>query len=135
MRSIGRMGRGVKGISLRKGDKVIGMNCVERNSSLSYMTVTKIGFCKRTLLKACRAQSRGGKGLIAHKVTEKTGDLASARVVEEDHQLLVMSTQGQSIRFACREISVIGRASQGVRLMRLKPGEKVQGLSLLNEVD
>ncbi len=135
VRSIGRMGRGVRGIRLRKGDKVIGMNCVARDSSDSYMTVTKSGYGKRTLLKECRAQSRGGKGITAHKITEKTGDLASARVVQENHQLLVMSNQGQSIRFACREISVIGRASQGVRLMRLKPGEKVQSLSLLNEVD
>ena len=135
VRSIGRVGRGVRGIKLRAGDKVIGMNCVARDSTLSYMTVTELGFGKKTLLQACRAQSRGGKGITAHKITEKTGEIASARVVKEEHQLLVMSNQGQSIRFACREISVVGRASQGVRLMRLKTGEKVQSFSLLNEVD
>lgn len=133
VRSIGRTARGVRGLSLRKGDAVISMDNVDENSEGSYMTVTEEGYGKRTYLKECRAQKRGGMGITAHKVTEKTGEVVCAHLVDNLHQLLVMTNQGQSIRFSCKEISIIGRSAQGVRLMRLKPGEKVSSASLLNE--
>ena len=135
VRPIGRTARGVRGISLRKGDAVISMDNVGKDSEGSYMTVTDMGYGKRTWLKECRSQKRGGMGITAHKVTERTGPIVCAHLVEDSHQLLVMTNQGQSIRFSCREISVIGRSAQGVRLMKLKPGEKVRSASLLNEED
>jgi DNA gyrase subunit A len=133
VRSIGRTARGVRGISLRKGDAVISMDNVDKNSETSYLTVTEEGYGKRTPLKECRSQNRGGMGITAHKVTDKTGEVVCSHLVEGFHQLLVMTNQGQSIRFSCQEISVIGRSAQGVRLMKLKTGEKVRSASLLNE--
>ncbi|MDE0119459.1 MAG: DNA gyrase subunit A [Bdellovibrionales bacterium] len=135
VRSIGRTARGVRGISLRKGDAVISMDKVSRDTTISYMTMTEMGYGKRTSLKECRSQKRGGMGIMAHKVTERTGEVVCAHLVEDFHQILVMTNQGQSIRFSCKEISTIGRSAQGVRLMKLKKGEKVRTASLLNEVD
>ena len=135
VRPIGRKAKGVKGLSLRKEDAVISMENVSRESKLSYFTITNGAYGKRTLLSECRAQRRGGKGLTAHKVTDKTGEVVCAHIVQETHQILVMTNQGQSIRFACREVSVIGRAGQGVRLMRLKSGERIRSASLLNEAE
>ncbi len=132
VRPIGRKARGVRGLSLRKGDEVISMDNVSKDTKASYMTVTEKGYGKRTLLKECRAQRRGGKGITAHKVTERTGDVVCSHLVEDFHQLLIMTNQGQSIRFSCREISVIGRSAQGVRLMKLKTGEQIRSASLLN---
>ena len=135
VRPIGRKAKGVKGVTLRKGDSVISMENVSRDSKLVYFTITGGAYGKRTRLSECRSQRRGGKGLTAHKVTDKTGEVVCAHVVQENHQVLVMTNQGQSIRFACREVSIIGRAGQGVRLMRLKSGERIRSASLLNEVD
>ena len=133
VRPIGRTARGVRGISLRKGDSVISMDNIARDSSASYMTVTEKAYGKRTWLKECRTQKRGGMGLTAHKVTDRTGQVVASHVVKDSHQLLVITNQGQSIRFSCQEISVIGRSAQGVRLMKLKTGEKLISASLLNE--
>ncbi len=135
VRPIGRKAKGVKGVTLRKEDAVISMENVSKDSKLSYFTITRGAYGKRTLLSECRSQRRGGKGLTAHKVTDKTGEVVCAHVVQDNHQVLVMTNQGQSIRFACQEVSIIGRAGQGVRLMRLKSGEWIRSASLLNEVD
>jgi len=135
VRSIGRKARGVKGVSLRKEDRVISMENVKKDSKLFYLTITSNAYGKRTLVSECRVQRRGGMGVTAHKVTKKTGDVVCAHTVQENHQILVMTNQGQSIRFACKEISVIGRAGQGVRLMKLKPGERIKSASLLNETE
>ena len=133
VRPIGRTARGVRGISLRKGDAVISMDNVAKDLDSSYTTITEMGYGKRTSIKECRAQRRGGMGVTAHKVTERTGEVVCAHLVNDSHQLLVMTNQGQSIRFSCKEISVIGRAGQGVRLIKLKPGEQVRSASLLME--
>ena len=133
VRPLGRTARGVRGITLRKEDEVISMDKVERDSKISYMTVTEKGYGKRTFLKECRSQRRGGMGITAHKVMEKTGDVVCSHLVEDFHHLLVMTNQGQSIRFSCKEISIIGRLAQGVRLIKLKPGEQVRSASLLNQ--
>ncbi len=133
VRPIGRTARGVRGITLRQGDEVISMDKVERDSKISYMTVTEKGYGKRTFLKECRSQRRGGMGITAHKVMEKTGDVVCSHLVEDFHHLLVMTNQGQSIRFSCKEISIIGRLAQGVRLIKLKSGEQVRSASLLNQ--
>ena len=133
VRPIGRTARGVRGISLRKGDAVISMDNVAKDLDSSYTTITEMGYGKRTSIKECRVQRRGGMGVTAHKVTERTGEVVCAHLVNDSHQLLVMTNQGQSIRFSCKEISVIGRVGQGVRLIKLKPGEQVRSASLLME--
>jgi len=133
VRNIGRTARGVKGISLRKEDAVISMHNIDKNIKATYMTVTKMGYGKRTWLRECRVQNRGGKGIIAHKVTNRTGEVIDARLVQDNHQILVITNQAQSIRFSCKGVSVIGRLGQGVRLMKLKEGEQVRSVSLLNE--
>lgn len=135
VRPIGRTAKGVRGITLRKGDAVISMDNVAKDLDISYMTVTEMGYGKRTSIKECRIQRRGGMGITAHKVTERTGEVVCVHLVEDSHQLLVMTNQGQSIRFSCKEISVIGRAAQGVRLIKLKSGEQVRSASLLKEED
>ena len=135
IRSVGRTAQGVKGISLRKEDAVISMDHIEKDTEMNYMTVTEKGYGKRTPLKECRLQNRGGKGIVAHKVTERTGLVAAAHLVKETHQVLIMTNQGQSIRFFCKEIPVISRYGQGVRIIKLKPGEKVISASLLLNED
>ena len=135
VRPVGRTARGVRGISLRTGDQVISMDNLDKSSEACYVTVTERGYGKRTWLKECRSQNRGGKGITAHKVTEKTGKVVAAHLTGDSNQLLVMTNQGQAIRFSCEEISVIGRAGQGVRLMRLKEKENVRSVSLLLETE
>ncbi len=137
VRNVGRTARGVKGISLRKGDEVIGMDNIERKSKANFLTVSQKAFGKRTILTKCRSQKRGGKGLIAHKITQRTGPLVCAHIIEEEEsqQIVLMTNQGQSIRFSCKEVSLIGRFTQGVRLMKLKSGEQVSSTSLIEEKD
>ncbi len=133
VRAVGRQAKGVRGIFLKANDELISMENILSNSEEYCFSVTSRGFGKRTKLMEYRCQKRGGKGLIAHKVTNKTGYVVQARVVKDHHQVLVMTTQGQSIRFSASEISVVGRASQGVRLMRLKAQEQIKSVSLVNE--
>ena len=133
VRPIGRTARGVRGILLRKGDTVISMDNINKELETTYMTVTSKGYGKRTSLKECRVQKRGGMGITAHKITERTGEVVSSHLVEEFHQILIMTNQGQSIRFSCKEISIISRSAQGVRLMKLKSGERVRSASIVNE--
>ncbi len=133
VRPIGRTARGVRGILLRKGDTVISMDNINKELETTYMTVTSKGYGKRTSLKECRVQKRGGMGITAHKITERTGEVVSSHLVENFHQILIMTNQGQSIRFSCKEISIISRSAQGVRLMKLKSGERVRSASIVNE--
>ena len=135
IRAIGRKARGVRGISLRPGDEVISMENIKVTDRDVYcLTVTRKGFGKRTKLTEYTRRHRGGKGMKAHKVTEKTGDVVGACLVQKPgRQMLVLTNQGQSIRFSCDEVSVVGRSSQGVRLMKLKSGEFVSSVSMINE--
>ena len=109
------------------------MDNINKELETTYMTVTSKGYGKRTSLKECRTQKRGGMGVTAHKITDRTGEVVSSHLVEGFHQILIMTNQGQSIRFACKEISIISRSAQGVRLMKLKSGERVRSASIVNE--
>ena len=133
VRAIGRKAQGVKGISLKKGDSVVGIEAVQKNSSNYCFSVTQCGYGKKTKLTEYRRQHRGGTGIIAHKLTGKTGLVASARVVAPGHHILVITSQGQSIRFSCEEVPVVGRSTQGVRLIKLKSDETVRSTSLLSD--
>ena len=117
VRPMGRVTTGVRGISLREGDRVVGMALVTDNQDL--LAVTERGFAKRTPLTAYRTQSRGGIGIKTLQVTEKNGPLVECKAVDDRDEVLVMSYGGQMIRCKVSDIRETGRAAQGVRLMRM----------------
>ncbi len=133
VRAMGRTARGVKGITLGKDDKVIGMEVISKDSESTILIVTANGYGKRTSMTEYRRQSRGGVGIITQKTTDKVGQVVCARFVDDSQQVLIMTNQGQSIRMKCSDISVMGRNTQGVRLINLKSGEYVTDLALIDE--
>jgi DNA gyrase subunit A len=128
-RPLGRSSQGVMGIRPVEGDYVVGLALVEANHTL--LVASENGLGKRTAFVEYRQQSRGGKGIITMKVTDKTGPLVGALSVEETHELMLMTSTGQSIRIRVNEIRETGRNAQGVKLLTLKPGEKLQDISLV----
>jgi DNA gyrase subunit A len=135
VRAMGRTARGVKGVTLGKDDKVIGMEIVAKDSKETVLIVSANGYGKRTPMDEYRSQSRGGVGIITSKTTEKTGHVVSARIVHDKQNLLVSTNTGQTIRTRCSEISIIGRNTQGVKVMNLKEGEFVTSVALIDEDD
>ncbi|NCO42025.1 MAG: DNA gyrase subunit A [Armatimonadetes bacterium CG2_30_66_41] len=123
VRCMGRPAAGVRGVSLGKDDCVIGMDVVRPNAEL--LVVSERGYGKRTKLDQYRVQSRGGKGIITMRVTEKNGPVVDLRVVEADDELLVITKSGIIIRQRVANISVVGRSTQGVRLIRLSEDDAV----------
>ncbi len=133
VRSMGRAAYGVKGITLDEGDEVVSAEVVEKGATL--MTVTENGYGKRTEEAEYRTQGRGGKGIIDIKTTERNGRVVGAVQVKDDSEVMLVTNSGVLIRMKVNEISVIGRNTQGVRLITLDDEkEKVVGLSLLPEV-
>lgn len=132
VREIGRSGMGVRGIKLRENDAVVGVNVA--NDDLDLLTVTENGYGKRTKLSEYRFIKRGGSGVRNIKVTEKTGKVVGVKVVDEGDDIMLISNKGQVIRMSVKGISRIGRNTQGVRLVRLKEGDNVAGVSkVVNE--
>jgi len=123
VRSMGRTASGVKGITLSKGDKVVGMVVVRRESTL--MVVTDQGYGKRSSISDYRITGRGGKGIITIKTCDKNGHMIAIMDVLDTDDLLMITTKGQVIRQRMKEIKVIGRNTQGVRLIRLNEGDQV----------
>lgn len=131
LRPMGRNARGVKGISLRKNDHVIGASVLsERDTVLS---ITEKGYGKRTKGSEFRSQGRGGKGLIGAKVSEKTGKVVDAIPVSENEEVVITTNKGKIIRIRVKDIPVQGRGTQGVRLVSLSNGEKVSGVAKVTE--
>lgn len=135
VRAMGRSARGVKGITLGKDDVVVGMAIVEKASEETLLIVTQNGYGKRTPVSEYRRQSRGGVGIITQKTSDKSGLVVSARIVNDLHQVLLSTNKGQSIRMKCSDISIIGRNTQGVRLMNLNEGEYITSVALMDESD
>ena len=129
IREMGRPAAGVKGIRLKKGDKVIGMDIIfpQALKEKQYLlVVTEKGFGKQTDLKEYRLQGRGGSGIKTANITPKTGDLVAAKVLTgEEEDLIVISQKGQVIRTKISQIAKLSRSTQGVRLMRLEEGDKI----------
>lgn len=123
VRSTGRVSRGVKGITLRQDDMVIGMEAVRPEAFL--LTVTANGFGKRTPLSEYRLQSRGGKGIINVKTSDRNGPVVAVQVVRDEEEIMMITAEGIIIRFSAGDISTMGRSTQGVTLMRLDPGDSV----------
>lgn len=122
-RAMGRVSQGVKGMSLEEGEKVIGMELLE--AGIEILTVTERGYGKRSEESEYRKQSRGGKGILAMKLTEKTGNIVSIKPVTERDDLMIITDKGQVIRTKISGISLLGRNTQGVRLINVKPDENV----------
>ncbi len=133
-RPIGRVSQGVKGIDLDEDDHVIGMEVCIENTTL--LVVTENGFGKRTELDEYKVQNRGGKGVLTYRITDKTGKSVGMKLVSEDDDIMLISSDGTIIRMKVSEVSILGRATQGVTLMRMADGVKVVGIArMINEDD
>ena len=123
VRSIGRAGRGVRGIRLAHEDEVIGMLAAQDDKEI--LTLTKKGYGKRTKVSEYRLCNRGGKGVTNIKITAKNGPVTNVKIVDGSEDLMLISKQGIVIRVKCESVSQIGRATQGVRIMRLNEGDEL----------
>lgn len=130
-RAQGRVSQGVKGMTLEEGEEVIGMEIIDEKSEI--LTVTSRGYGKRSAAEEYRSQSRGGKGILAMKLTEKTGDIMGILPVTDKDDLMIITDKGQVIRTKISGISLLGRNTQGVRLINVKPDEKVVAVEKIAE--
>ena len=129
VRPLGRVAQGVKGITLEEGDYVVGMATSREDSTL--LVVSENSFGKRTELDEYKTQIRGGKGILTYRVTEKTGRIAGAKLVYETDEIMLISYDGTIIRMKVADISILGRATQGVTLMRTSEGNTVVSIARL----
>ena len=125
VRPIGRVGAGVRGISIEESDEVVGMICVEPDSTQDVLVLSENGYGKRTDLDEYRITNRGGKGVKTINVTEKTGKLISIQAVTDDNDLMIINRSGLTIRTAVSQIRLAGRATQGVRIINLRDGDAI----------
>ena len=131
VRPIGRVAQGVIGIRLDKDDQVIGMESIISGAKATLLAITENGFGKRTELDEYRVQTRGGKGVITYKVTPKTGTIVGIRITGEEEDVMLITDKGTIIRLAVKEVSVLGRSTQGVTLMRTNDGAKVVSIETI----
>ena len=127
VRPLGRVAQGVKGITLEEGDWVVGMATSREDSTL--LVVTENGFGKRTELEEYKTQIRGGKGILTYRVTEKTGKVIGVKLVYETDEIMLIRYDGTLIRMKVSDISILGRATQGVTLMRTAEGNTVVSIA------
>ena len=131
VRPMGRSARGVKGVTLGKDDAVVGLEIFDKAGKANVLMVTEKGYGKRTPFEEYRTQSRGGVGIITQKTTDKVGAVVGTRSVLDTDEVMITTDKGQVIRMVCSDISVIGRNTEGVRLINLNPDEKVTGIALI----
>jgi len=127
VRAMGRNSMGVRSIDLAEGDEVISVAKVEEGKQV--LAITQNGYGKRTELSEFRCQTRGGKGIMAMRLTEKTGLMAAQMLVSEDEDIMLITDDGTIIRMPVDGISVIGRVSQGVRVMRVDDESRIVGVT------
>lgn len=133
-RAIGRTARGVKGITLGKNDSLVSMDIITPGTlGAAILSVTEKGFGKRTPIEDYPLQSRGGKGVITIKTSPRNGELVGVQQVTEQDDVMLITDKGKIIRMRGEEISVIGRNTQGVKLIELEPGERVMAVTRLAE--
>jgi len=125
IRPMGRPASGIRGIRLKKGDEVVGMDVIDPKQKSYLLVVTENGYGKRTDSKEYRLQKRGGTGIKTAQPTKKTGDLVGSKILTTEEDLIVISQKGQVIRTKISSISKLSRATQGIRIMRLEEGDKV----------
>ena len=135
VRPMGRVSRGVRGIRLRQGDHVIGMDTVKKDSSI--FVISKFGYGKRTKVEQFTPHARGGVGIRSAVVNTKTGDLIGVKTLTADdtQEVIIISGQGQTIRLGLKNIPSLGRATQGVRIMRLNDKDEVVSLALVDKTE
>ncbi len=126
-RPMGRATQGVRGIKLRKGDRVVGMTVV--NDSASLLTVCEQGYGKRTAFSEYRLQGRGGQGIINIRASDRNGKVIAMMTVRDQDDLVMTTSHGMIQRIAVKDLRIIGRATQGVRIIRLKEGDKLQAVA------
>ena len=132
VRPVGRSAQGVLGIRLDEDDTVIGMESIlSNNKGVTLLAITENGFGKRTELDEYRVQNRGGRGVITYKITPKTGNIVGIRMAKEDDDVMLITDTGTIIRLQVKDISVLGRSTQGVTLMRTSDGGKVVSIETL----
>jgi DNA gyrase subunit A len=132
VRPMGRTARGVRGIDLRKGDYVVSVSAVSADDSEKMLSVSECGYGKQTPITTYRLQSRGGKGVINMKTTDKTGKVVAVFPVDEESEMMIITKNGKLIRIEAGEIRKTGRSAQGVRLMKTDGVDKVTSASLLD---
>ena len=133
LRSLGRTAAGVKAISLNEGDSVIGAEIISEDKKV--LIVSEKGFGKCTESGSFKVQNRGGKGLKAYKITEKTGNIIGLAMVNDNEELIMVTSQGVIIRIRIRDISTVGRVTQGVKLINLDEGVSVVSMAKISEED
>ena len=133
VRPVGRTAQGVLGIRVSDDDEVIGMETITENKDNTLLAITENGFGKRTELDEYRVQTRGGKGVITYKITSKTGDIVGVRIANENQDVMMITDKGTLIRFGVKEVSILGRATQGVTLMRTNDGGKVVSIETISD--
>ena len=131
VRPMGRVSQGVIGIRLDEDDEVIGMESVINGGKATLLAITENGFGKRTELDEYRVQKRGGRGVITYKITPKTGKIVGVRIATKDDDVMLITDKGTIIRLKVKDISVLGRSTQGVTLMRTNDGGKVVSIETL----
>ena len=134
VRTMGRTAAGVKGITLKGDDFIVGANVLKEESIKTVLTVTANGYGKRSQAGDYRIQRRGGKGIMAIKSSERNGDIVGAKIVDDDYEVILIADTGKMIRMPLDNIRVIGRTTQGVRLINLEENEKVVGMDVV-EID
>ena len=133
VRPIGRNAMGVIGIKLDENDSVIGMESIIQGSNATLLSITENGFGKRTELDEYRVQSRGGRGVMTYKITPKTGNIVGIRIASDDEDVMLITDTGTIIRLKVSDISILGRVTQGVTLMRTNEGKVVSIETIPNE--
>ena len=132
VRDMGRASYGVNGIKMDKGDYVVSLEVLENKS---IMTITENGYGKRSNIEDYRKTARAGKGVINLKVTDKTGDIITTVAVEDKDTIIITTAKGMVIRTGLENIRVMGRATQGVRVVKLHEGDKVTDLVRVVELE
>ena len=131
VRSTGRVSMGVRGINLSDGDEIIGMQLCSQGDYL--LIASEKGMGKRTSMSEFSVQNRGGKGVKCYKITEKTGNVVGVKAVNDDNEVMMITTEGIIIRIACSDISILGRITSGVKLMNLDEKVSVASIAKVRE--
>ncbi|ATH06385.1 DNA gyrase subunit A [Halobacteriovorax marinus] len=132
-RPMGRVSQGVKGINIDDDERIIGMELID--DSVEILSITENGYGKRTAASQYRKQTRGGKGILAMRLTDKNGEIKQIKPVSDKDDLMVITDKGQVVRTKISGISLMGRATQGVRIIKLKEGESVVSVEKIVDPD
>ena len=134
VRSMGRVSRGVRGMRLPEKEKIISLIIAQEDEG-AILTATEFGFGKRTHLAEYRVQGRGGQGIISIQTSERNGSVVGAVQVENDDQIMLITDGGTLVRTPVKDVSIVGRNTQGVKLINLTKKEKLVGLERILDVD